>query len=52
MQQQAAEATERRNRLAVLLDDCRREVHLLESKSVEAADKAAKVQLDLEVGAV
>lgn len=50
LQQEAAEATERRNRLAVLLDDCRREVRLLEGRSAEAADKAAKVQLDMEVG--
>ncbi|KAM7455088.1 hypothetical protein BLSTO_04158 [Blastocystis sp. subtype 1] len=50
LQQEAAEAAERRNRLAVLLDDCRREVRLLEGRSAEAADKAAKVQLDLEVG--
>ncbi|KAK8832675.1 hypothetical protein WA577_004070 [Blastocystis sp. JDR] len=48
LQQEAAEAAERRNRLAVLLDDCRREVRLLEGRSAEAADKAAKVQLDME----
>ena len=50
LQQQAAEATERRNRLAVQLDDCRREVRLLEGRSAAATEKAEKIQLDLEVG--
>lgn len=50
LQQQAAEATERRNRLAVQLDDCRREVRLLEGRSAAATEKVEKIQLDLEVG--
>ena len=51
LQQQVAEATERRNRLALLVDDYKREVHLLESKTIDATDKVAKLQLDLEVRA-
>ena len=50
LQQQAAEATERRNRLAVQLDDCRREVRLLEGRSTAATEKVEKIQLELEVG--
>lgn len=52
LQQQVAEATERRNRLALLVDDYKREVHLLESKAIDATDKVAKLQLELEVRAV
>ena len=51
-QQQVAEATERRNRLALLVDDYKREVHLLESKAIDATDKVAKLQLELEVRAI
>lgn len=34
----------------MLLDDCKREVRLLEGRSAAAAEKAEKIQLDLEVG--
>ena len=49
LQQQLSDAVERRNSLSILVDDLKREVHLLESQNIDCNDKLNKLQLDYEV---
>ena len=49
LQQQLSDAVERKNSLSILVDDLKREVHLLESQNIDCNDKLNKLQLDYEV---
>ena len=49
LQQQLSDAVERRNSLSILVDDLKREVHLLESQNIDCNDQLNKLQLDYEV---
>lgn len=49
LQQQLSDTVERRNSLSILVDDLKREVHLLESQNIDCNDKLNKLQLDYEV---
>lgn len=48
-QQQLNDAVMRRNTLAQMVDDGKKEISLLEGKVMETTDRATKIQLDYQV---